>query len=423
MLLSYFTGQKEKVVYYCSKIIPIKETEFYFYVWPLSRINFSEFNLYAENYDVVEKTLNDLIEMTPEKEHTNLTLGAHALLSTMYDRIHDRKKAERHFENMEKIILEAEPEEVPILNNTLLREIAEKSKSTALQNLLTKRTINETIDYPISSGSADQIVRSQNHSVEIRAFGELRFIVDGKKVSSSFMERQKLILKLLKLLITNYEKTLSRDVFYNFFWKGYDEKSARLNLNSNLYKIRKIFGKEFVMVHGNSVRLNQDRFWLDVSAFDNNIRMGNKAIRDGLIRQAIKCFQDAEDLYIGDYVENDLYNDFITAERASLKQKHLNLLFNSMKLSLDENDFFKALEKGKKLVRQSPCCEPAYRLLMIACALSGDHSSLKSLFNKLNRILKQELNIKADQKTKDLFEALLHGEDPTSSLWEKEQLI
>ncbi len=49
--------------------------------------------------------------------------------------------------------------------------------------------------------------------------------------------------------------------------------------------------------------------------------------------------------------------------------------------------------------------------------------SLKSLFNKLNQVLKQELNIEAGQKTKKLLEDLLHGEVPPSSLWEKEQLI
>jgi tetratricopeptide (TPR) repeat protein len=217
MLLSYFAGQKEKVVYYCSKIIPIKETEFYYYVWPLSRINFAEFNLYAGNYDVVQKTLNDVLEMTPEEEHTNLTLGAHALLSIMYDRINDRKKAERHFKRMGEIIIEAKPEEVPILNNTLLQEIAEKSKNTTLQKLLRKRTINETIDYPVSSDAVKNSVRSDNHNVEIRAFGELRFFVDSKKISSSIMDRQKLKLKIIKLLITNYDTGVSRDVFYNIF--------------------------------------------------------------------------------------------------------------------------------------------------------------------------------------------------------------
>jgi len=361
--------------------------------------------------------------MTPEKEHTNLTLGAHALLSIMYDRINDRKKAEFHFKKMGEIITEAKPEEVPILNNNLLQEIAEKSKNTTLQKLLRKRTINETIDYPVSSDTVENSVRSDNHNVEIRAFGELRFFIDGKKFSSSFMERQKLILKILKLLITNYDKGVSRDVCYNIFWKGYDVKSARYNLNSNLYKIRKMFGKKFVMLDGNIIRLKQNGFWLDVAAFDNNIRIGKKAMRGGMIRQAIKCFQDAEDLYTGDYIDNDLYNDFITTERASLKNKHLNLLFNSMKMSLNENDFFKALEKGKKLILQSPSCEPGYRLLMIACALSGDHSSLKSLYNKLNRLLKLELNIEADQKTKNLLKFLLHDGVPTSSLWEKEQLI
>ena len=107
------------------------------------------------------------------------------------------------------------------------------------------------------------------------------------------------------------------------------------------------------MVDGNIIRLKQDRFWLDVAAFDNNIRMGKKAMREGLIRQAIKCFQNAEDLYTGDYIENDLYNDFITTERVSLQNKHLNLLFNSMKMFLGENNYFKAMEKGKTVA--IPC--------------------------------------------------------------------
>lgn len=423
MVLAYFAGKKEKAAYYCSKILHEKDKKSFLYAWPLNVINFAEVNLYIKDYESVVSDLKSVLKVKPQSDYAFFFSAAYALLGIMHDRKKDSKTAKKYFKKMTEVFTENEVEEIPILSNTLLSEIAQKSGSECIEKLLRKRAINETVVVPLKAQQEKHTRAARHHHIEICAFGALRLSVDGAELPATVLGRQKVLYNILKILVVFHGKCLPREFVYGMLWKGYDEKSARYNLNANLYRLRKLLGKDIISVDGDNIRLCESRYWLDVDAFEENIRLGNKMIRDGQPGQALKYFQAAEDLYKDNYIENDLYTECVVSEREILKNKYLTLLFSAIKLCLDQGDYFHAFEKGQKLIQYAPFCEAAYRLLMMACALSGDRSSLAALYRKLNQLLKHEFGVGTDEKTKKLMKALKDGAVPTSVMWSNEQLI
>ncbi|MCF8070569.1 MAG: bacterial transcriptional activator domain-containing protein [Desulfobacterales bacterium] len=423
MIQSYFLGDKEKVAYYVNRIIEEGVEKYFSYYWPLKNIIFSETNVYIENYDIAIQTLEDVLDRISGNMYASLSASAYAMLAVIHDRKKDKKTAKNHFDLMQKVLIENDVEELQIIDNEMLEEIAVRSGSVRVQRLLQKRLKNES---PILSKTvetdSDKADLPADHKIEIHALGALRIFVDGKEVPGTTLGRRKRLLDLLKLIVAFHETGLPRGIVYDLFWENYDQKSASNNLNVNLYRLRKLFDTDFISLDGDVIRLYEEVIWLDVKVFEENLRMGKIAARKGSPHQALKYFHVAHELYQGDFIENDLYDDLIAKERNALKKRYVDMLFTAMKLYLDEGDHHHALNYGQTLIRYLPYCEPAYRLLMMACALSGNRGELTALYKQLSAVLKRELNVEADSSTRQLLDDLQKGIILTAAMWQKEQL-
>lgn len=228
---------------------------------------------------------------------------------------------------------------------------------------------------------------------------------------------------LLNLMIINYNKGLHKEVIYDMLWKNYDIKSARNNFNVQLSHLRKILGIECINSSGNIIQLNNEKCWIDIMEFEQNIQMGKQAIQDNNFSLAIKCLQIANELYKDDFIANDLYTDFIISERNVLKKKYRYVLHASIKLYLNTGSYPEALGWARRLIQIDPDNESGYRLLMISCMFTKNRSELPKLYKQLNDHLKNEFGIEADPTTKELMGKFLRGIRPSPSMWQDEQLL
>jgi PAS domain-containing protein len=60
--------------------------------------------------------------------------------------------------------------------------------------------------------------------------------------------------------------------------------------------------------------LNRDAIWLDCEAFEGLIEEGQRHQQQGRAKDALACFEEAERLYMGDYLSDDLYADWCAVE-------------------------------------------------------------------------------------------------------------
>jgi DNA-binding SARP family transcriptional activator len=232
-------------------------------------------------------------------------------------------------------------------------------------------------------------------------------------------------LDLLKLLLVHRQNGILKETLYDLFWPGYLPKSCRDNLNTLIYRLRKILGEaeDYVFTQGGIIRLNDEICTVDVDHFLQQIKEGEQAQRQNDRSLAMACYNKAKDLYQGDFLEKDLYYDDIRDYRETLKNEYLQLLFNITIMNLDAGIYQVALGAVKALIRKDPLCETAYRLLMIASTLVGNRSEVPRVVDKLNKALQHYYNIEADPKTIALKEKLLEGQIPEASMWRSETLI
>jgi two-component SAPR family response regulator len=212
---------------------------------------------------------------------------------------------------------------------------------------------------------------------------------------------------------------------YELFWPRYSYKSARDNLNTIIYRLRKLMGdsQEYLITDVNTIHFNSSCTQIDLDTFLEFIEHAKKAEAQGNLNLAIKMYKEAVELYKGDFLEGDLYHDFIRDERENLKNKFRYILFRMTQLSLNSGDPMEGLKWAKRLVEADPLCEAGYRLLMICCALVGNRSEIPRLFEKLNKKLQTYYKITADNKTVLLKETLLSGRTPEEKLWNEETII
>ncbi|MCF8069488.1 MAG: hypothetical protein K9L30_12965 [Desulfobacterales bacterium] len=420
MLLAYLHKDQEKCEYFCRRLDQKENRKYFLYDYTLSHLEFAEINMFAGNFQTTFSTLDQLINELNVNVFPLSVATAYALMGILHHRKKDEKTAAGYFSLMEKVLIENEVEGLEIANNEVLKEIVDLSNCKKLRYLLKHRL--EGMNLPDLS---TEVYRTPKSSVEIQAFGDFKIFVDGKQIPVSVFDRQKKLAQILKQLIIYRDQGLPKEIIMDTYWEGYNLKSAQDNLNSLLYRLRKLFGAGHIFFSSESdnIRLLKEKCWIDIDDFEKYYRQGKKFFQKGDYPEALKNFEPAIALYKDDFMINDLYDDMIINTREALKKKLIQMLFQSTRLLLDDGDYQKAHHFSQKLISYDSYCEPAYRLLMTAAAISGNRSELPRIYTKLRDHLQQGLGVEPETRTQVLMEKLIQGVIPSSQLWEKETLL
>ncbi len=160
----------------------------------------------------------------------------------------------------------------------------------------------------------------ESGQLAVCAFGGLSFYYRGAPVSISW-ESQKARLLFCYLLVT-YDQWVHRDKVIELLWPGGDEGAAINNFKTTLSRLRKsFFGSRSinpVLTQGEAVRIDQNAINLDASMFRNKATTGIKMLARGDIKAAKSYLEAAQDLYSGEFLPEEPFNQFITAARSEL---------------------------------------------------------------------------------------------------------
>ena len=426
MFSSHLSGDNEKALYYYTQIMKSEESkDFIDYGFKPPCFIFAEINLLAGKYDTAGSWLDIGMNLGLELESPDLIAKTHALLGILYSRQNDMEKSKYHFHQLEKLLITNKIEALFTQNKALLKEISEKAGLSNIQELIANQLQRMTQNHLDQADTAINKKHLIEHPVKIQALGALHIHAGGKDIPPERIERQKKLALLLKLLISNRNKRLPKEALFDIFWKDYDIKSARNNLNGLLFRIRNLIGGTHIFISSDTdhLYLIKGNYWLDVEEFEDNIKQGEVLLDQGDTQQALSLFKSAILLYNGDFLEDVLYDDQIIRERDRLKIKMIRTLYKSVKLYLDTGNYQHALNYAKKLTDIDPFCESGYRLLMMAGFLCGNRNELPKIYDKLCKSLHNGIGVEPDASTKELLDSLLRGALPSPSMWRKENLF
>ncbi len=414
MLIAYRTGNKRRAKYYCNRLQEKENEKLLRTDFPFSLLVLAEVSLFTDNPKTSIKLIEKLLGAIDKEEFPYPYATALALMSYNKHLGGAKTESKSYFKKMEKIVTDNSYTNLDICSPELLKAIAEINKSSIFE------------EFPRLKHDKQYEKMSKSHyELEINTLGTFSVFVKGSEVSADLLGGQKRVMDLLKLLIVYRKTGIMKERIYELFWPRYSYKSARDNLNTIIYRLRKLLNNkdDFLYTDVNSLRFKEDTVITDADRFLEFIKLGTEAEKNGNYEMSIRLYRSAIELYKGDFLENDLYFDFIRDERETLRSKYRNLLFKMILLSLNAAEFREALEWAKHLIDADPLCEPAYRMLMVASASVGNRSEIPRMFDKLNKKLQAYYKVTADEKTIILKDRLLGGAAPDDSMWRDETIV
>ncbi len=140
--------------------------------------------------------------------------------------------------------------------------------------------------------------------------------------------------------------------------------------------------------------------WLDAAAFA-------RAATAALAGDDAAACREALALYGGDYLPDDLYNDWTCARRLELRSDHQALMLHLSGLCGARGDLAEAEQWLHAVLAADPCREEAAQRLMALLAADERHGEVARVYHALEAVLRDDLAWAPAPETTDLYRRLL----------------
>lgn len=251
-------------------------------------------------------------------------------------------------------------------------------------------------------------------------FGNFEVYLNEKRLDKWSSLKAK---SLLKFLISRRGKPVAKDVLVETLWPNCSPEVGSNNLKSAIYALRQALRQGGLNDDNKTnypfVQFSEARYmlspklglWVDVDDFENVWTTGQRLEKQGDIEGAAKQYQLAEELYRGDYLEDEPYTEWTLLRREALKDVYLAVLGKLASISFRANDYEKCIMYSQKILSKDSCHEEAYRGLIRCYVRLGQRHRAQQWYNLCAATLKRELDSMPDRETKSLYHQLL-DQDP-----------
>ncbi|KUO79105.1 MAG: hypothetical protein APF81_09415 [Desulfosporosinus sp. BRH_c37] len=124
--------------------------------------------------------------------------------------------------------------------------------------------------------------------------------------------------------------------------------------------------------------------------------------------QAVQCFQSATDLYHGDLLDGDLYEEWLFPLRDQLKSQYLESLTYMAGYATTNGELEYALKLLNQVIHRDPTNEQVIRDAMRLMGCLGRRSEALQSYQQLCRLLRKELNTEPEPETLRMYKTLLN---------------
>jgi DNA-binding SARP family transcriptional activator len=168
-------------------------------------------------------------------------------------------------------------------------------------------------------------------------------------------------------------------------WPDSGKEAASNNLRRALYISRKAFdavaGSRYLASEDRSLVLSpENELWVDVEAFEEATALARRSRNPAAYRAALE-------LYTGDLLPEDPYEEWAEGRRGHLRRLYLALLIELARLNEERGDYGPAVEALRRAVAEEPTNEATHAGLMHVYALSGRRRDALAQYERLREAL------------------------------------
>lgn len=267
--------------------------------------------------------------------------------------------------------------------------------------------------------SPTHLPRPTSGGVELRIYclGPLRVCRGDEDIN---LRRTGKGLAVLKFLALRPHQPVQRDILLEAIWPGTEPSIARNRLKVAVHHLRQAFVTHGCDPHCEGCVIFRDgcylfnpeiSVWTDAGAFQSALQSAIRFERAGHLQQAIPLYEQAEFLYRGDLLEEDLYEEWTLLRREEIKDAYLTILDKLSRYWLSVGKEEDAIEGWKRILAKDPWREDIYRRLMALNARRGQRGLALRWFALCTTTLHTQLNVTPEPETVALHQRILAGKD------------
>jgi predicted ATPase/DNA-binding SARP family transcriptional activator/DNA-binding CsgD family transcriptional regulator len=255
---------------------------------------------------------------------------------------------------------------------------------------------------------------SQDHrdrepeAVRIRLLGGFSVSV-GTRVIRQEEWRSKKAATLVKLLALAPGHGMHREQVMDLLWPDSATRAASNNLRQVVYGARKVLDpassscESYLSLKDEHIILcPEGRLWLDVDAFEGAAATARRSKDPATYRSAIE-------LYAGELLPEDRYEEWAEGRRVELRQLYLALLIELAGLYEESGEYERGIEALRKATSEDPTLEEAHTSLMRLHALLGRPERAVAQYERLRDALQGGLGTRPTEATRRLRDEIAAG--------------
>lgn len=218
---------------------------------------------------------------------------------------------------------------------------------------------------------------------------------------------------LLKYLIMHKGKPIAKDILMEVFWPDVDPGDTRRNLHQAIYSLRQTLRRrqpdlQPILFKKECYLLNSEiAIWLDFEEFEKHVQTGRQLEGAGRLAEAVAEYSIAEGLYQGDFLEEDLYEDWPSLQRDHLRSLHLDIADRLSEYYVQQGEYTAAIALCQKVLAQDNCYEQAHRRLVHCYLGQGQRHLAVRQYQTCVEALREELDLTPSEETVALYRRII----------------
>lgn len=220
---------------------------------------------------------------------------------------------------------------------------------------------------------------------------------------------------LLKILAAHRRRPIPRDALIEMLWPEAEPSAGATSLKVAAHNLRRLLEPDkqagapgaWILFEQGTYRLNPDAdIWIDVECLEQRARQAKRFEALGDLAHARLEYEAVESLYAGDFLEEDIYEDWTIIRREQLRDVYLDVLGRLALLVRAQRDHAAVIRYCHKIIDADPCREDAYRMLMEAHGALNQNARAGAWYAVCRTMLQREIGTAPSRDTVDLFESL-----------------
>jgi DNA-binding SARP family transcriptional activator len=225
-------------------------------------------------------------------------------------------------------------------------------------------------------------------TVTIRALGGFRIFRDGSPVPVRAWQSKK-ARDLLKLLVARRGRPAPRDCLIEALWPDVDPRKTANRLSVALSTVRSVLDPQHLLEREHYIAASRDAVALETSAvqvdletFLSQARVGLTLSQSGAANTAVAALECAERAYGGEFLEEDLYEDWAAAPREEARALYIAVARALIDVSNRAGNQGAAAKYALRILERDPYDEQAHLELIAARTAARSHGEARRAFRR-----------------------------------------